>query len=841
MRSPLRRQSPRGVPVAVTALVLGAALPASTAVASTAAAPQAPAAIAAEAAPTAPTRGHGGEVGSYPRKTRLTEPRVDSQDASLPLGLAPYHALARELNELQASSDRVSVEVIGTTVTGRELYLATLTAPETNGEGARQARMAERIRHQPAQAARDQALLRDYKAPVLVNANIHGNEWDGTDAALRLLRDYATTEDPAKVHDLEHTRIHLVLSANPDGRHGNTRRNASGFDLNRDFITGSQPETRALRAAIIQTQPLLLLDLHGYVNGTLIEPTTPPHGEAYEYDLFLKHAYRNGLAMEQAVLDLGLTVAGDGVRAPQIPFRDWDEGWDDWPPIFTPQYAAYHGAVAHTIELPLRVNNREYTSQPEEELQRRAAINTDVASAAVAASLGYVREHREQLVADQIEVFRRGVAGEPQRPVDESVAPGVGPEDVYTTEFPRGYVLPAGADQRSAQAVAALVDHLVVNDVEVVRARRPVTVAGQRYPAGSYVVDLHQAKRGMAHTILGPGSDISGRVDAMYDISGWSPGLLWGADVVTVPAGTTLKVVGEPVAAAAATGELPADQGDLRLELLDPVDVQALSSLLEAGVAVRWQDDGSVIVAATAREEAARVAEDYGASFTSAEAGGGVPLDGFSVAAAATEEELWALREMGLQVTPVDTAALNDGFAWSGVDALYVSSGLDWKDLDEQARQALDGYLDAGGGLVARGRAGVSLNDATDLLEVAAEHGRRDANGVVDVDNADSAIAAGSPEHAFVYAPTWFTELGDEVTVERRLAAEQPLVSGHWRPDSSGAGGPDQAAGEAVVVSGVDEDGARVALFGTEPLFRAHPKGQFATVARALLWSSVEE
>src|SRR5690606_35849663 len=126
-------------------------------------------------------------------------------------------------------------------------------------------------------------------------------------------------------------RIHLVLSVNPDGRVAGTRENAAGFDLNRDLITASQPESAALRDVIVRTQPVLLLDLHGYVNGTLIDPTTPPHGENYEYDLFLKHAWPNALGMEAAIEALDYTRE-DGVNPPQIPLRDWHEGWDDWPP-----------------------------------------------------------------------------------------------------------------------------------------------------------------------------------------------------------------------------------------------------------------------------------------------------------------------------------------------------------------------------------------------------------------------------------------------------------------------------------------------------------------------------
>jgi hypothetical protein len=65
--------------------------------------------------------------------------------------------------------------------------------------------------------------------------------------------------------------------------------------------------------------------------------------------------------------------------------------------------------------------------------------------------------------------------------------------------------------------------------------------------------------------------------------------------------------------------------------------------------------------------------------------------------------------------------------------------------------------------------------------------------------------------------------------------AGNPLVSGYWRAGADGKGGPQSAAGKASIVSGRSAQGAPVVPFGTEPLFRDHPKGVFAQVGRALL------
>ncbi|NUK90218.1 M14 family zinc carboxypeptidase, partial [Streptomyces lunaelactis] len=152
-------------------------------------------------------------------------------------------------------------------------------------------RMRELIGNSPAAAATDRRIKSAYKTPVFINNNIHGNEWEGTDAALKLIEELAQAKDAKTAGLLATNRIYLNVTANPDGRIAGTRANANGFDLNRDFITGSQPEARAMRQIAVDKQPAVMLDLHGYVNGTLIEPTTPPHGENYEYDLFLKNSY----------------------------------------------------------------------------------------------------------------------------------------------------------------------------------------------------------------------------------------------------------------------------------------------------------------------------------------------------------------------------------------------------------------------------------------------------------------------------------------------------------------------------------------------------------------------
>lgn len=757
----------------------------------------------------------------YPRRTLLRAYPEDQADRSIKLGLAPYHSLAPRLNDLQRRSDRISVEVVGQSSLGRDLYLVTLTAPESAAETRKQESWREKIENDPVAAARDLALRDNYKAPVWINANIHGDEWEGADGALRVIEDLALDADRSTAEFLRRNRVHVNLTANPDGRVAGTRANASGFDLNRDFVTSSQPESRAMRDVVKRIQPLLVLDEHGYVANTLIEPTTPPHGQNYDFDLYIKHGLAGGLHMEDAVQALGHPEAAK----PEIPFRDYEPGvWDGWAPIYTAQYSMFHGAVSYTIEIPLRVNRNDYATQPVTELRRRSAINTDVVEATIRSALTYVRDNRLSMVDNQIEMFRRGLAGEPQRLLPDGFVPGFGPEDRYTTEFPRAYVVPVGDGQRSGAAAARLVDHLVAHDVRVKRADRAFSSGGREYPAGSYVVDMHQPKRGLANVMLEAGRDISGNVPVMYDISGWSHRLLWGASVDVVRDGR-VDVRGRDVAAASPTGSVRAAAGsDLALVLADGKDAAAVNDLLARGLELRRQDDGTIVVPASARSAAEEVSERYGVGFTAA-GEGGVPLRRPVVAGAVAADELKALRDMGFDVRPVSTEVLNGGFDLSAADVLFVSSGLRYDQLTAQARAAVDGFL-ARGGVVTRGATGARFNADAGVLPVRAVAGREDANGVVAVVD-----GAGRVDHSFVYAPYWFTDLGPGVSARQRY---QGLVAGHWIARTDGTGGPGAAAGQAAVVAGTSPRGARAVLFGTEPLFRDHPKGLYWQVADAV-------
>ncbi|RIQ12676.1 M14 family zinc carboxypeptidase [Jiangella rhizosphaerae] len=763
-----------------------------------------------------------------PRNDVIADVPVNPNDASIPLNLTPYHAIPPALRALQ-DSDRVSVEIIGQSALGRDLHLVVVTSPMTDAEWAEWQRLSDLRTEDPdaAIAALEAGEYDDWKAPLFVNSNIHGNEWEGTDATLQVLDELAFSEDPEVVDLLDQHVVAMVVTNNPDGRVAGTRANGNGFDINRDYITASQPESRAVRAQLIRYEPLTMLDEHGYTGTTLIEPTTGPHGENYEYDLYIRQAIRNGLAMEAAVLALG----EPRVTAVNIPFRNQTDGWDDWPPIFTPMYAMYHGAVGHTVEVPLNPRGIADVADRHE----RTRINTAVSRATIEANFAWAHENRMSLLADQLELFRRGEAGESSRPIDDELALSLALGEngkTFLQDYPRAYVIPA--ERRGDAAAARLAQFLLDNDVEVHQARRPFTAGGERYPAGSYVVDMFQAKRGLANTILDVGRDVTTNFPTMYDISAWSQAYLWGADVATVPAGGSLETRAlSEIESVAPTGWVAPDPvAHFGFPADTLAGVQAVNALLADGLVVRLTASGVFTVPGSARPFVEEAAVTYGIAFSALPASavrGAVAVDVRRVGTSAPADELHALARMGFTTTNVTAAGFNAGtYAFADFDALYVSmGGFNPTQLDAAQQAAFAAWRAAGGTIVGRGNGGVQFNERAALLPVSAVAARPDANGIVAVENDPASPVTGNAlPSSFVSSPRHFTGLGAGVRVDQRLAGEGFFLAGHWI-------GQEAAAGQPVVVSGV-AGGADVTLFATEPLYRSHPEGLFPQVANAL-------
>ncbi|MCL7746834.1 M14 family metallopeptidase [Halalkalibacter alkaliphilus] len=420
-------------------------------------------------------------------------------------------AIDQVFEEAAAKNDRyLEYQNVGTSVEGRDIHFVIL---------ARDQEAVDKYLNETLPTALENpdylleklhnGTMGDYQVPVWFN-NIHPDEVEGVDAQVELFKKFALEDEVTFTMDeqpvtltvddvLDDVIFLYMFTNNPDGRVANTRANANGFDLNRDNAYQTQVETQQVNELISKWTPLSFLDMHGYVNGFLIEPATPPHNPNFEYDLLVNSMLDQAHAMGQA------GVGHSQLSSYFIPKLDWESGWDDMTPAYTAIYAMLHGSLGHTIEVP--------------------ELSQDSLYAMVGTGLGatsYVTENKDELYAKQLEIFKRGVDGEDNRAVDEHFVNAAG-ESIgrvrgeHDNFFPDYYVIPTDEkEQKNNLEAHKMVDYLLRNGVKVEQTTKNLQVDGTMYPKGTYVVPMNQAKRGLANAVLYSGDNVSDW-GAMYD------------------------------------------------------------------------------------------------------------------------------------------------------------------------------------------------------------------------------------------------------------------------------------------------------------------------------------
>ena len=115
----------------------------------------------------------------------------------------------------------------------------------------------------PATPAAEAAALAASRPAILwIAGNVHGGEESGTDASLRVLQELADRTDCAAQRIRDEAVVVILPTQNPDGREADSRRNAYGFDMNRDWFARTQPETDGKVEMLRQLPPVLFIDAH---------------------------------------------------------------------------------------------------------------------------------------------------------------------------------------------------------------------------------------------------------------------------------------------------------------------------------------------------------------------------------------------------------------------------------------------------------------------------------------------------------------------------------------------------------------------------------------------------
>ena len=208
-------------------------------------------------------------------------------------------------------------------------------------------------------------LTNNLPAVAWLGHTIHGDETEGSDAALALLYHLIAAEDPAVTRMLERLVVIVDPLMNPDGRDRFLKQIAENrgampnvddqsllhegywpqgrgnhylFDLNRDWMYGVHPETRGRIREIARWNPVLLIDAHGmgaqdtHLFSPPREPLNPhlPEAGAAWYQLFASEQSR-ALDRQQYLYYRG----------------EWNEGWF---PGYSDAWIGFRGGIGILYE-----------------------------------------------------------------------------------------------------------------------------------------------------------------------------------------------------------------------------------------------------------------------------------------------------------------------------------------------------------------------------------------------------------------------------------------------------------------------------------------------------------
>ncbi|MGH2803343.1 MAG: M14 family zinc carboxypeptidase [Thermoleophilaceae bacterium] len=399
---------------------------------------------------------------------------------------------------------------------GREFRYAIVGHSDRLGERSldRISDAAQMLRDPRTPRERARSIARRFPAILWIASNVHGGEESGTDASLRVLYELADRDDCAARQILDNAIVVLLPIQNPDGRELDTRRNAYGFDMNRDWFARTQPETDAKIELYRKLPGPLFVDDHEMGSETFFFPPNadPIYHEITDESIdWINDVYGASLAAE--------------FNRQGIPFFNRS--------IYDLFYMGYGDTVPSTGFIAAGMTYEKHSGDP---IEKRAY--EQYVAPWVTLSEGAIRKREilEAWASAWREAFAQGEAGllEP----NEIVNPG----NEVVTEVPdrrvRHYFITERRDSKQAE-VQAMIRRLQRMVVDVYRLRKGLYVsdftphgrrtgaarAGRWLAPGTWWVPMAQMQKHWVQAMLN--EDTYTPFPYFYDVTAWSQPLLF--------------------------------------------------------------------------------------------------------------------------------------------------------------------------------------------------------------------------------------------------------------------------------------------------------------------------
>jgi hypothetical protein len=471
--------------------------------------------------------------------------------------LPNYQQLVEYWRKLDGQSDRMRVLSIGRTAEGREQVMAIVSSPQNLRDAERYRDISRTLAMGRVDSATAARLAADGKAIVWIDGGLHASEVLGAQQLMETVWQLISRDDAETRRILDDVII-LAVHANPDGmelvsnwytRNPNPQQRTMagiprlyqkyiGHDNNRDFYASTQPETENMNRVMYHEWLPQIVYNHHQTGPTGTVMFAPPFRDPFNFNydpLIVSGIDMVGAAMQNRFLSedkpgvtqrkgsnystwwngglrttayfhnmIGLLTETIGNPTPMdvafVPARQIPSG--DLPSPVAPQQWHFRRSIDYSITANYAV--LDYASRYRQTLLTnmwRMARNSvqrgqrdewtvmprhvDSVRAAIAAERGAAPGEANAVMVSG------GQFSGAANPVESARYQAL----LHRPEWrdARGYVIPS--DQADFATAGKFIDALRENGVEVQRATAPFTVAGKRYPAGSYVVMAAQPFR----------------------------------------------------------------------------------------------------------------------------------------------------------------------------------------------------------------------------------------------------------------------------------------------------------------------------------------------------------
>ncbi len=453
--------------------------------------------------------------------------------------LFTYSELTGYLQKLSEASPMVKMEQIGKSPMGKPMYIVFISSAENIGKLQEYKKINKALALDPGldQATREK-YVEDGKVFLLATLSMHSTEVGPSTAAPLIAFDLATTDDPEKLNWLDNVVLMMVPNHNPDGMDkvvenykkykGTKYEGASlpdvyhkyvGHDNNRDFVTLSQDDSKAIAAIYNKTWfPQVMVEKH-QMGSTGVRYFVPPNHDPIAENVPGELFAWSGLFGQNMAKDM--TLAGQAGVAQHYIFDDYWPGstetciWKNVIGFLTEAASAKVATPVYVEPTELSVGGKglsEYKKSvnmlvPWEGGWWRLGDIVDYEITSMMSILKTASGHREEILEFRNDLCRQMVEMGKNKP-------------------PFYYILPLS--QKDKSELVDLVSLMEEHGVEVYSMKKDLVIENMAFQKGDLVIPLAQPFRAFIKEVMEKQQfperhyTPDGELIKPYDITSWS-------------------------------------------------------------------------------------------------------------------------------------------------------------------------------------------------------------------------------------------------------------------------------------------------------------------------------